>query len=116
MTKQGSEVLEPHLQRLLSAREHPKTLCPSEVARTLSKSELNDIGASSWRELMPAIRQLVWDLRAKGQVEVLQKGEVLSDSVALTEVRGPIRVRKVAQSFTSRSMKISSTDESIVGR
>lgn len=44
---------------------------------------------------MPAVRELVWQLRAEGICEVVQKGEVLGDEVvALEDVRGPIRVRR----------------------
>lgn len=42
---------------------------------------------------MPLIREIVWQLRDDGEVEVLQKGEVLGD-VQLEDVRGPIRVRR----------------------
>lgn len=44
---------------------------------------------------MPAIRELVWELRGAGECEVLQKGSVLGMDVGLEDVRGPIRVRRV---------------------
>lgn len=84
-----------HLERLLSTRDYPKTICPSEVARSLSSQDLQDAGAQTWRDLMPAIRWLVWERRADGEVEVLQRGVPLSDDVQLQDIRGPIRVRKV---------------------
>lgn len=87
--------LDAHLERLLSSRAYPKTICPSEVVRSLSAQDLQDAGVPSWRELMPAIRSLVWSKRADGQVEVLQRGEPLAGDVRLQDVRGPIRVRKV---------------------
>lgn len=89
------DAINAQLERLVSSREYPKTICPSEVARSLSAQDLQDAGASSWRELMHAIRTLVWTKRRDGEVEVLQRGEPLSEDLLLEDVRGPIRVRKV---------------------
>jgi hypothetical protein len=87
-------VIVQHAERLLNARDYPKTICPSEVARAFSAAELRTLGASEWRGAMDAVRQVVWDRRELGDVEVLQKGEVV-DVQSLEDVRGPIRVRKV---------------------
>lgn len=84
----------PHLQNLLSKREHPKTLCPSEAARALSYAELKDAGAGTWRDLMPAIRSLCFQMRDEGAVEILQRGEVLAESQTIEDTRGPIRIRR----------------------
>ena len=86
--------LQQHLQEFLTKRDPPKTFCPSEVARALSASELHDLGFSHWRDAMPAIRELAWDIRSRGDCEILQKGEVLDMDVQLDTVRGPIRIRR----------------------
>jgi len=89
-------MIKSHLDRLLASREWPKTICPSEVARALSKSELRTAGIASWRELMPIIRTVVAYMYTEGEVEVLQKGEVLCGDVGedLGNITGPIRVRR----------------------
>ncbi|KAH6633749.1 hypothetical protein C7974DRAFT_412723 [Boeremia exigua] len=87
------EVLREKTNRLLSSRDFPKTICPSEVARALSSSELSTLGAPDWRATMDSIRQLVWEMREAGEVEVMQKGQVL-DVSNLADIKGPIRVRK----------------------
>jgi hypothetical protein len=43
---------------------------------------------------MDPIRQLVWEMREAGEVEVMQKGEVI-DAESLEDIKGPMRVRKV---------------------
>jgi hypothetical protein len=88
-----------HLCRLLDSREAPKTICPSEVARAIPSGELHDIGASSWRDLMPEIRHLAAEMRFRGDLEVLQKGNVLEGDLGegLEHVTGPIRLRKTKQ-------------------
>lgn len=43
---------------------------------------------------MDDIRQIVWEKRGAGEVEVLQKGEVVWVE-SLEDIRGPIRVRLV---------------------
>lgn len=83
-----------NLQRLLQGRDFPKTICPSEVARALSEAELEAFHVTEWRHLMPEIRSRVWAMRDAGEVEIMQKGEVLRHDVRLDEVKGPIRVRK----------------------
>ena len=95
MSAKAAEIFDPHLDRFLSARQYPKTFCPSEVARALSAAELHAAGVSEWRDLMPSIRQRAWQLRGSGLVEVLQRGQVLPSDLRLEDVTGPIRVRKV---------------------
>lgn len=55
-----------------------KTLCPSEVARTL---------ASDWRSLMPEVRAVAAEMAARGELRVTQKGV----EVDVTDAKGPIR-------------------------
>jgi hypothetical protein len=43
---------------------------------------------------MDDVRGLVWEKREAGEVEVMQKGQVL-DVQSLADIKGPIRVRKV---------------------
>lgn len=42
---------------------------------------------------MPRIRELVFEMRSRGEAEVLQRGEVIGDEIGLEDVSGPIRVR-----------------------
>ena len=90
------EIILHHANRLLGARDFPKTICPSEIARALSQEELKTLGASEWRDTMDDVRQVVWEKRQAGEVEVLEKGEVVGLE-SLEDIRGPIRVRKVKQ-------------------
>lgn len=85
-----------HADRLLSTRAWPKTICPSEIARALSREELETLDASEWRDAMEEIRHAVWEKRQAGEVEVMQKGEVV-DAESLEDIKGPIRVRLVKQ-------------------
>lgn len=84
--------LRSHLHRFLTFRQPPKTFCPSEVARALAVDELRELGFETWRDAMPAVRELVYELRDQGGCEVLQKGEVVHAKES--EVTGPIRVRR----------------------
>ena len=89
------DVLMVHIDYLLSSRDYPKTICPSEVPRALTAAELKACGASDWRNLMPAVRDILWDMREQGQVEILQKGVLVPQGVAPGDVKGPLRARKV---------------------
>ncbi|CAI6333523.1 unnamed protein product [Periconia digitata] len=93
LPEQKQRILFPYTTRLLDSRDHPKTICPSEVARALSSSDLSTLDYVTWRDAMDDVRALVWEMRARGEVEVLQKGEVLEEETELEQVKGPIRVR-----------------------
>lgn len=91
-----TSIIMPHLDHFLKSRDPPKTLCPSEVARRLSPADLSTLSAASWRETMPLIRRVVAEMRESGEVEVLQRGQVLEGDLGegLEGVRGPIRLRR----------------------
>mmetsp|Transcript_10823 Transcript_10823/g.18303 ORF Transcript_10823/g.18303 Transcript_10823/m.18303 type:complete len:87 (+) Transcript_10823:208-468(+) len=63
-----------------------KTICPSEVARTVGTSE-------TWRDLMDLVRDVGCELAREGYIHVTQKGKIVEDP---QQVRGPIRYRLVA--------------------
>jgi hypothetical protein len=89
------EVLENKILKIISHREPPKTMCPSEAPRALSNSELQDIQVSHWRDLMDDARIVAFELRGKGKIEILQKGELIETGIGPTEVKGPIRLRRI---------------------
>ena len=93
MTTETTEKLKEKLEDLLLHR-YPNTICPSEVPRAIEADELNAMGALTWRDLMPFMREIVWDLREKREVDVLQNKKVITGYVHLRDVKGPIRVRK----------------------
>ncbi|RMY88503.1 hypothetical protein D0861_04788 [Hortaea werneckii] len=91
----AKSVIETKLKDFLAAREPPKTFCPSEIARGLNHQQLLALGYDTWRDAMPAIRELAWEKRSSGELEILQRGEILDDSVkSLDDVKGPIRLRR----------------------
>lgn len=83
------------LLQLVSSREYPKTLCPSEVPRSLTRNELTSIGVMDWKSLMTPLRTVITELRQNGELEVLQRGEVVNRGIPLDDVKGPIRIRKI---------------------
>jgi translation elongation factor EF-Tu-like GTPase len=88
------DLVKPHLERLLSNRQFPKTICPSEAARAMSADEVEQSGAANWRGLMPAIQSYAFDLRDQGRIDIFQRGQVLVESQTLENTRRPIRLRK----------------------
>lgn len=88
------EPIAEHLEKLLSNRAHPKTICPSEVARALTASELDFYQAQSWRDVMDDIRRMVFEKRDCGELVVLQRGQVIASETGLDDIKGPIRIRK----------------------
>lgn len=92
---QTLETVKGHLTELLHSRMYPKTICPSEVARALSSLELSKLRVSDWRYLMDPVRAILFDMRSNGEVEILQRGEVIPQRMCLKDIRGPIRARLV---------------------
>ena len=91
-----TQLLESQLRRLFLTRTYPKTICPSEAPRALTTSELNSVGVSEWRELMPEVRRIIWDMYMRKEVEILQRGHPIpEDVVDIEDLKGPLRARKV---------------------
>lgn len=83
--------IERAVMKLLEHR-HPRTACPSEVARSIAPDD--------WRALMPKVREAAGRLEKRGRVDVLQKGK----KVELSRVHGPIRLRLAAAVAAYRAL------------
>lgn len=83
--------IEKAIFELLDAREPGKTICPSEVARTLAPDD--------WRPLMPQVRAVAVALAGKDGLDILQKGQVIAHD---SEIRGPIRLGRREASGTAK--------------
>ena len=79
--------LETAILSLLRSRKPGTTSCPSEVPRRMLVGEKGD-----WRNRMPAVREAAARLVESGQIEITQKGNVVSDPRCF---KGPIRLRLV---------------------
>jgi hypothetical protein len=75
--------IEAELRRQLEARGPEKTICPSEVARALGKTE------AGWRPLMQPVRDVATKLAEAGELEFSQRGERIDPH----DYRGAIRLR-----------------------
>ena len=69
---------------LARERAPAKTICPSDAARA--------VGGDQWRDLMEQSRDLARDLAKAGEVEIMQRGEVIDPDA---QWRGPIRIRAI---------------------
>ncbi len=78
--------LEAEILRLLAERGVGKTICPSEVARSVAGSEARE----AWEPLMEPARAAARRLVSKGAIEITQGGRVVDGSTA----KGPIRLRR----------------------
>jgi hypothetical protein len=63
-----------------AARGPDKSVCPSEVARTLDPAR--------WRALMPAVRAAALELARDGRIRITRRGRALDGPL-----RGAIRLR-----------------------
>ncbi|MEL6383321.1 MAG: DUF3253 domain-containing protein [Cyanobacteria bacterium J06626_18] len=71
------------LLKLVRDRGPNKTICPSEVARSL--------GDDDWRSLMDQVRAVGIELYNAGKIAITQKGQVVNPHT----VKGPIRYRLI---------------------
>ncbi|WP_184504936.1 DUF3253 domain-containing protein [Rhodanobacter sp. ANJX3] len=70
---------------LLSVREPEASICPSEVARTLTDGEM------AWRAMMPAVRETAAALARSGRIVITQGDQRIDPNDAY---RGPVRLRR----------------------
>lgn len=79
-TAEGLAQRVPAAARALLRHRSPSTICPSDVARV--------VGGESWRSTMDTVRTLLVERVQAGELELRQKGEVVTD---LDRVKGPVR-------------------------
>ncbi|RKQ36868.1 DUF3253 domain-containing protein [Kocuria tytonis] len=79
-SEDGLRAREAATIRALLRHRAGKTICPSDVARTL--------GGEHWRELMPQIRDVAAAMADVSEITVQQKGE----TVDVRTARGPVRL------------------------
>ena len=68
---------------MVAQRGAHKSVCPSEIAKALAPL--------GWRELMPTVRDVAWQLREQGLLNITQGGVPVANRQT---VRGPIRLRQ----------------------
>ncbi|HIK17118.1 MAG TPA: DUF3253 domain-containing protein [Leptolyngbyaceae cyanobacterium M33_DOE_097] len=81
----GPEVIRKVILAKVRSRGLQKTICPSEVARSLNPTD--------WRALMPLVREVGCELANSGAIVVTQKGVVVNPETA----KGAIRYRVTEQ-------------------
>lgn len=81
--------IEQAILALLAERAPGKTICPSEVARTLAGDT-----EAQWRPMMPAVRNAVDRLAGEGRLQVVQRGQAVASAV---QAVGPIRLTRPAR-------------------
>ena len=79
--------LEQTILSLLQARARDTTICPSEAARSVARSDVR----AAWEPLMEPARAAARRLVAAGLIEITQHGAVVDPSTA----KGPIRLRSL---------------------
>lgn len=72
------EMLRQAILSAVTTRGAGKTICPSEVARTM---------ATEWRDIMPDVRRAGQSLADEARLLVTQRGQ----PVNAVEAKGPIR-------------------------
>ncbi len=72
--------IEAEVERLVALRGPGKTICPSEVARSLAPE--------AWRPLLGPVREAAARLALQGRVGVFRKGK----PIAPDEMRGVLRL------------------------
>lgn len=56
----------------------------------MTRAELQEVGAQHWRDTMPVARDILFAMRDRDEVEIMQHGAVLE---SLEDLKGPIRAR-----------------------
>jgi hypothetical protein len=77
------------MRALLCSRGVDKSACPSDVARV--------VGQSSWRSLMPLVREVAIALCNEGELELRQRRIAVDCNAPL---RGPLRLVQISRGAT----------------
>ena len=73
------------MRALLRSRDPGRSICPSDVARI--------VGGSTWRALLPMVRDHAVAMSERGEIEILRRGQVVTEN----PTKGVLRYR-----FTQR--------------
>jgi hypothetical protein len=82
---------------LLDNTEPPDSFKLSEVAQMLSPAELASLGYESWREVIPGLIELAFEMREFDDLEIIVKGRLAPEDATAEEVigmEGPVRIRR----------------------
>jgi hypothetical protein len=82
--KIAREAIAEEILRLAALRGAAKSICPSEVARSLAADE------AAWRQLLGPVREAAGGLARQGRIDVLRKGKPVDPE---EQIRGVIRLR-----------------------
>lgn len=87
----SDEAIAQAIEALLAARSPTASICPSDAARSLQRSQATD----EWRPLMTAVRRVAATLARAGRLRITQgEAPVAPDDLDAGAVRGPIRLRR----------------------
>jgi hypothetical protein len=77
-----ANTIKAKIEELVQGVGNDKSICPSQVARALSKTD--------WPEIMPLVRRCADELQAKGTIQITQRGKTIPSAEKAT---GPIRLK-----------------------
>ena len=89
-------IVEQNFRQVLDYTNPPKTFTLEAVAQTMKFSELQTLGYEKWQEVMPALVELAFEMRALGDCEILGGKKVLGEDVTPYDVEGGVRIRRLA--------------------
>ena len=89
-----SETILQRFHQFLDHTDPPASFKASQVAQELSYNELRALGYENWKEALPAVVELAFELRETGDCELLKGGQVLGDDVEVYDVGTAIRIRR----------------------
>ena len=79
----------------LDHTDPPASFKASEVSQELTTPELKLMGYETWKDVLPAVVELAFELREAGYCEILKGGKVLGEDVGPYEIEGSVRIRRV---------------------
>lgn len=79
----------------LDHTDPPATFRAAHVAQELTHNELKAMGYEDWKDALPAVVELAFELREAGYLEILKGGKVLGDDVSALDIEGSVRIRRV---------------------
>lgn len=80
---------------MLDYTEPPQVFKSSDVAARIPEKELKAMGYENYKDLIPAIKVLAWDMREFGDCVILYTdGKVVPDDVSWMECERPVRFRR----------------------
>ena len=87
-------IVRAKFDHFMANTDPPATFRAQHVAEEIEYNELLKLGYERWQDVMPAVIELAFEMRAMGNCDLIKQGKVLGEDVSAYDIEGGLRIRR----------------------